>query len=225
VIAGNRITDIQCGTGPAVWVNVYSDGWQIRDNYIARVAESTHKHYMQEGVRLGSASSYNVVEHNTAEHLPGDGRAFATDVDASFNVFAHNTANDVAMGYNDQMSGWGNRWEYNTATNFRVWGLNFRGLDASLRAPSLHSSTYRTVVRCNVARGGPTDPVDGGGLRIGAAKQSTFANNYVDSVILGSYEERQFFVREYWAREGNTWDGRSTPPPLHPRLPPPGACG
>lgn len=223
-IRGNEIGNVDCGIGPGVWINVYSDGWTVADNHIHDIAASTHKHYMQEGIRLGSASSYNVVTGNLVEHLPGDGRAMNTDVDASWNVFRGNTANDVAIGYNDQMSGWGNVWDHNVATSFRVWGLNFRGLDAKLPLPSLNSSPYLATVTCNTALGGPTDPMLGGGLRIGAAKSSTFANNRVSSVVLGDPVAGLNYVKQYWGSQGNTWDGRTRPPGLHPPQPAPGAC-
>jgi hypothetical protein len=48
-IEGNEIRDIDCGTGPGIWVITLSDGWSIRDNFVHHVAPSTHKHYMQEG--------------------------------------------------------------------------------------------------------------------------------------------------------------------------------
>lgn len=223
-ISGNEIGPVDCGTGPGVWINVYSDGWTVAGNHIHDIAASTHKHYMQEGIRLGSASSYNVVTGNLVEHLPGDGRAMNTDVDASWNTFRGNTANDVAIGYNDQMSGWGNVWDHNVATNFRVWGINLRGLDSSLTLPSLDSSPYLAVVTCNTAVGGPTDPAIGGSLRIGAAKSSTFANNTLTTAVLGSPADGQTWVRSYWAAEGNTWDGKPRPPRFRPPAPAPGVC-
>ncbi|HET7474567.1 MAG TPA: hypothetical protein VFJ97_00915 [Dermatophilaceae bacterium] len=224
-VRNNDIGPVDCGIGPGVWVNVFSDGWTVAGNHIHDIAASTFKHYMQEGIRLGSATSYAAVRNNLVEHLPGDGRAMNTDVDASWNTFRNNRANDVAMGYNDQMSGWGNVWDHNVASNFRVWGLNFRGIDASLPQPSLNSSTYLAVVTCNTALGGPTDPMVGGGLHIGAAKSSTFANNTLSSAVLGDPVNGFDYVRQYWGQEGNTWDGQPTPPPLHPAPPPPGTCG
>lgn len=223
-ISGNEIGPVDCGIGPGVWVNVFSDGWAIKGNHIHDIAASTYKHYMQEGIRLGSGSSYNTVSQNLVEHLPGDGRAMNTDVDASWNTFRNNVADDVAIGYNDQKSGWGNVWDHNTASNFRVWGLNFRGLDAKLPLPSLDSSPYLAVVTCNTALGGPSDPKAGGGLHIGAAKDSTFANNTLSSVVLGDPVAGLDYVRGYWRSEGNTWDGRGRPPRLHPAGAAPGAC-
>lgn len=223
-IAGTTIHAIDCGIGPAVWINVYSDGWSLHDNHIYDVAASTYKHYMQEGIRLGSASAYNVIERNVIEDLPGDGRAFTTDVDASWNTYAHNTARNVEQGFNDQMSGWGNHWLYNTATQFRTYGFNFRGLDASLPQPSLHSSTYKAFVKCNSALGGPTDPAVGGSFHVGGMKASRFVNNSFTTAVLGDYELGYYYVRDYWGAQGNTWNGSPNPPPLHPPLPPAGAC-
>lgn len=224
-ISGNEIGPIDCGVGPGVWVNVFSDGWNISGNHIHDIAASTYKHYMQEGIRLGSASSYNTVSQNLVEHLPGDGRAMNTDVDASWNTFRNNVADDIAIGYNDQKSGWGNVWDHNTASNFRVWGLNFRGLDSKLPLPSLDSSPYLSIVTCNTALGGPRDPKLGGGLRIGAAKSSTFANNTISSAVLGDPFAGVNYVKRYWRSEANTWDGKGRPPRLHPQQPAPGTCG
>jgi hypothetical protein len=211
--SNNDVGPIACGTGPGLWVNVYSDGWKINANRVHDIAASTYKHWMQEGIRIGAASSYNTVTNNVVERLPGDGRAINTDTDPSWNLISRNRANDVAIGYNDQMAGWGNRWEYNTVTNFRVNGLNFRAKDASLTRPSLNSSTYKSIVKCNVAMVGT-----GVGLNIGAVKSSTFINNSVKSVSLGKY------VAGYWAAEGNTWNGTTKPPPAKPAVPPASAC-
>lgn len=223
-IRDNEIGPVACGIGPGIWINVFSDGWSVTGNHIHDIAASTHKHYMQEGIRLGSASSYSVVSNNLVEHLPGDGRGVNTDVDASWNVFRNNVAHDVAIGFNDQKSGWGNTWDHNVATQFRVWGLNFRGLDAKLERPSLDSSPYLAVVTCNTALGGPTDPKVGGGLHIGGIKASTFAKNSFSSVVLGDPVAGLNYVKGYWGAEGNTWNGRPRPPAPHPALPAPGAC-
>jgi Right handed beta helix region/Protein of unknown function (DUF1565) len=212
-VSGNEIYNIACGTGPGLWLNVFSDGWTVDRNYIHDIAASTYKHWMQEGIRLGTASSYNRITNNRIERLPGDGRAYNTDSDPSWNVISRNTAHDVAVGFNDQMSGWGNVWEYNTATAFRVHGLSFRAKDAGLAQPSLHSSTYKATVRCNVAVTGI-----GTGLNIGGIKSSTFLNNSVKNVKLGRY------VAGYWGPQGNTWNGKKTAPPAVPPKPAAGAC-
>ena len=107
-VVDDRIHDIDCGTGPAVWLQTLSDGWRVSGNHITDVASSGFKRYMQEGIRIGMASNYNVVEGNIVEKLTQDGRAFTTDVDSSFNTFRLNTARDVAMGFNEQKGGWGN---------------------------------------------------------------------------------------------------------------------
>lgn len=219
-LAGNVIHAIDCGTGPGVWINVFSDGWWVHHNHVYDVKPSTYKHYMQEGMRFGSASDYNTVEDNLVENLQGDGRAINTDVDASWNLFQRNTARNVNIGFNDQMSGWGNRWLYNKVEGFVTYGFSFRGMDDVLTTPSLHSSTYKAVVTCNRVSGGPTgDPsLLPAALKIGAAKSSTFTNNYFDSVVLGPY------VAGYWGNEGDIWNGRHRAPGAHPALPPAGAC-
>ena len=52
--------------------------------------------------------------------LPGDGRAFNTDVDGGFNLFQNNIATNVAIGFSDQMAGWGNTWVGNRASKYRT---------------------------------------------------------------------------------------------------------
>lgn len=91
---------------------------------------------MHEGIRLGSGSDYNEVSENYVHDIPGDGRGINTDVDSSWNWLHHNVVRRVAIGYNDQMSGWGNRWEYNLATDYRQWGLSIRMKDSSLTSPT-----------------------------------------------------------------------------------------
>lgn len=203
-IQGNRITDIDCGTGPGVWLQTLSDGWTVSGNQISDVARSTYKHFMQEGVRLGMASNYNVVENNTVADLLGDGRAFNTDVDASWNTFRGNTARNVAMGYNDQKGGWGNRWLRNRSEGARVYGFAFRLGDGVLARPSMDTSTYQSVVDCNRATGGGTH------LQVGGLKQTTFAGNAFSTVGISKN------AREYWGSEGNRWNGSATAPSSNP---------
>jgi hypothetical protein len=205
-IAGNEITDIECGTGPALWLQTLSDGWTVKDNVVRRVAVSTYKHYMQEGIRLGMASSYNTVESNVVEDLPGDGRAFSTDVDGSWNTFRDNTARNVAMGFNEQKGGWGNAWEFNTAERARTYGFAFRVGDGYLKTPSMDTSTYKARVTCNVASGSGKD------LWVGAAMNSVFTGNAFSTVGMSKN------AKTYWSAQGNTWDGSSSVPASSPSV-------
>lgn len=204
VIDGNTVHAIDCGTGPGMWINTFSDGWKVTNNHVYDVAASTHQHYMQEGIRFGTASNYNLITGNLVENLPADGRALTTDVDASFNTFTGNTARNVNIGFNDEMSGWGNEWSRNTASGFRDTGFNFRGMDSPLKSPSMDTSTYMAKVFCNRSSGGPAD------MYAGALIKSTFSGNSFGTVKLGPN------LQEYWSAQGNTWNGSSKPPALHP---------
>ncbi|MGL5909207.1 MAG: hypothetical protein ACRCZP_04340, partial [Phycicoccus sp.] len=168
----NTITDVACGTGPGLWLSTFSDGWTIARNTVSRVASSTASHYMQEGIRLGNSSSYNHITGNLVTDLPGNGRAVTTDQDASWNVIEHNTARNVDIGFNDQMSGWGNTWRYNTVPSYRTAGLSFRIMDGT-EPPSYDTSTHQALVRCNTATG-PRD------LQAGSLIGVRFESNAVD---------------------------------------------
>ncbi|MDX6296643.1 MAG: hypothetical protein QOI51_500 [Nocardioidaceae bacterium] len=199
-IQNTRITNIACGTGPGIWFGTYSDGWTISGNAVSRVANSTRAHYMQEGIRIDGASDYNLIEHNVVFNLPGDGRAITTDQDASYNTITHNRARQVSVGFNDEMSGWGNSWTYNTVTGYRAVGFAFRMMDNRLRQPSMDTSTISATVRCNSASGTGDD------LQMGASRQSHFTSNAFRTIALGKY------LRLYWNGQGNTWNGSHRPP-------------
>lgn len=207
-IGGNTIHDVACGIGPGVWVNVFSDFWRIHHNTVRNVGASTYLHYMQEGIRLGTASDYNLEEYNTVTDLPGDGRAVTTDRDASWNTFQYNNVARVRIGYNDQEAGWGNRWVRNTATAVTGVGFSFRGADANLKQPSFDRSTNMAYVACN--------HVDTMGA--GTLMKSTFVTNYFKTVNLSPN------LRAYWTSAGNTWNGSSAPPPPTPPQPAAGSC-
>ncbi|HET7172715.1 MAG TPA: hypothetical protein VFI30_00365 [Nocardioidaceae bacterium] len=202
-IAGNTIHNIACGVGPGVWLGSISDGWTVAYNHIYAIAAGT-EHFMYEGIRVGGGSSYNEVTHNYVEDLPGDARAFATDQDGSYNVFTYNTARGVAIGYNEEMSGWGNVWSHNFVADFRTAGFSLRMMDDKLTAPSMNSSSYRTRVTCNVVAG------PGTALQIGAVKDGVFADNRFETVHLGK------FVPSYWDGQGNVWNGGHAAPGAHP---------
>ncbi len=211
-LAGNTIHDVECGVGPGVWLTTYSDSWAVHDNNVSRIAVSTYRHYMQEGIRFGSASSYNVVERNVVSDLPGDGRGITTDIDASYNLFRDNSVLRTQMGFNDQQSGWENQWLYNTADSIRGPAFAFRGADARLVAPSFNSSTYRAYVECNRV----TNSVRP--MTAGALMESTFLNNYFNKVTLSAN------LKTYWTQYNNRWNGSTELPPSSPSQPPAGSC-
>lgn len=204
VIKDNSITAVDCGTGPGIWLITFSQFWQVTGNDVSHIADSAGSHFMQEAIRLGTASNYNLVARNYVHDLGDDGRGIATDVDASFNTFEYNKAVNVPIGYNDEMSGWGNTWRNNTVTKFRILGFGFRMKDSVLKVPSKDTSTWKAVVTGNVASQ-PKNP-GAAGLSIGAIAQSKFDNNKFGKVKLGRY------VASYWAKQGNTWNGTTKPP-------------
>lgn len=206
VLDGNTITDVACGTGPAVWFPNFSDGWVIKNNTISRVAPSSASHYMQEGIRIGSASDYNVITKNVVRDLGTGGRAFTTDVDASWNTFSYNTADGIDIGFNDQQSGWGNTWDHNAVKNFRTAGFSFRMKDGSLPVPSKDTSTYLAKVTCNVASG------SGVSLQAGALIASTFRSNSFSLVDINPR------LAGYWSKQGNSYDGSSSAPSQRPKI-------
>lgn len=201
VISGNQISNIACGVGPGIWLGTFSDGWQVSGNTIHDIAASTWKHYMQEGVRVGGSSAYNLVTNNTVYNLPGDGRAFTTDEDGSWNTFSRNTATNVAIGYNDQKSGWGNRWTGNRVNTFRTAAFSFRMMDSGFSSPSRESSTFQATVSCNSAVGGRVV------FQAGAMGGSTVSNNAFNGQVQLSSN-----LRRYWSSVGNTWDGSKRAP-------------
>ena len=204
VFRGNTVKDVLCGTGPGLWVMNFSHFWEVSGNDISDIAPSTAAHFMQEGIRFGTAASYNTITNNRVHDLRGDGRAFNTDVDASWNLFANNTATNVAFGYNDQMSGWGNVWKNNSVSGYRTYGFGFRMKDSVLTRPSKNSSTNMAVVTGNrTAR-----PIGGDAraLGVGAAMNSRFADNVFPSIFISDNALR------YWGAEGNTWNGSPRPP-------------
>lgn len=211
-VGNNKIHNIACGIGPGIWVITFSDFWRVHHNRVSVIAASTWKHYMQEGIRLGSASNYNRVEFNTVSDLPGDGRGINTDVDSSYNLIQRNTVMRAQMGFNDQQSGWQNTWAYNTADAIRDSGFNFRSKDATLTAPSMDTTTYRSLVKCNRVTNSPT------AMNAGALNASTFQDNYFSRIILSPN------LRNYWTKYNNTWNGSTVAPSSTPPQPPAGAC-
>ena len=204
VLSGNKISDIACGTGAGIWLITFSNGWQVTGNEVSKVAASTWKHFMQEGIRLGTSSNYNKVTNNNVHDLPGDGRAFNTDVDSSWNTFTNNRATNVAIGYNDQMSGWGNVWQRNTVTTLRTYGYGVRLKDGSLTKPSFNSSANKINMSCNVA----SKPVAGAkSFGVGGTMFGTYTGNAWTSAQVGKH------VKTYWGAYGNLFNGKKTAPP------------
>ncbi|CCH75399.1 exported hypothetical protein [Nostocoides australiense Ben110] len=203
VIQGNVISDIICGSGPGVWVMTFSDHWTIADNDISRLSAASTEHYMHEGIRLGTASNYNYVARNSVHDLPGDGRAYNTDVDSSYNLFQFNRANKVAIGFNEQMAGWGNTWEYNAVTNFRVFGYGLRLKDAKLPLPSMDTSTNGVIMRCNRA----FKPVGKAkSLGVGAVMNARLNTNAFTTIWFSPASQT------YWSRFDNRWNGSTQLP-------------
>lgn len=206
-ISGNTIREIPCGIGPGIWIMTFATGWKVHHNDVSDIAISQAAHYMQEGIRFGSAADYNEVYENTVHDLPGDGRGINTDVDSSWNRIHHNRVSNVAIGLNEQMAGWGNRWEYNTVTNYRVYGMGLRLKDAKMSQPSRASSSIGSVLRCNVT----SAPVGNGkALGVGAVAEGVFIGNTMPRIWLSPS------VKSYWTAQGNTWNGSSALPPEYP---------
>ena len=203
VASGNKISDIACGTGPGIWLITFSNGWQVTKNDVSKIAASTWKHFMQEGIRLGTSSNYNTVTNNYVHDLPGDGRAFNTDVDSSWNTFRNNRAANVAIGYNDQMSGWGNVWTRNTVTGFRTYGYGVRLMDGKLTLPSYDTSANKISMTCNVA----SKPVGTAkSFGVGGTMYGTYQGNGWTTTHVGKH------VKSYWGRYGNTYNGKPVAP-------------
>ena len=204
VASGNKISDLACGTGPGIWLITFSNGWQVTKNDVSRIAASTWKHFMQEGIRMGTASNYNKVTGNNVHDLPGDGRAYNTDVDSSWNTITGNRATNVAIGYNDQMSGWGNVWKSNTVTSFRTYGYGVRLMDGKLTLPSYNSSANKINMSCNVA----SRPIGTAkSFGVGGTMYGTYNGNAWTTAKVAKS------VQRYWGKSGNTFNGKPTPPP------------
>lgn len=200
VLSGNTITHVACGTGPGVWFSSYSHGSVITGNDVSDVAHSTAIHYMQEGIRLGNGSDYNVVSGNVVHDLAVGGRAFTTDQDASFDLYTHNTATHVDVGFNEEMSPWGNTWSGNLVDGATSQAYSIRMEDAPLTAPSRNSSSWDSTWTCNLSRNATVD------LSVGAMAGGTFLHNGFSTFLLNKR------VAGYWGSVGNTVDGSIAAP-------------
>ncbi len=203
VIKDNTITGIACGTGPAIWLATFTDFWHLYNNDISRVAHSTASHFMEEGIRLGNSSAYNIISRNNVHDLAPTGRAFTTDQDSSFNLIQYNTANNVYIGFNDEMAGWGNRWLHDTVTNYAKAGFSLRMMDGRLSSPSMNTSTNKVIVRCNSATGSRD-------FQAGGMMNATIASNQFNDVRLSKN------LLRYFTAQHNTWNGSATPPSATP---------
>jgi hypothetical protein len=228
-LADSRIHDIDCGTGAAVWLNRFSDGWHVHDNDVRSVAAS-HEHYMSEGIRLGSGSSYNLVESNVVEHLQGQGRGITADVGASWNVYRQNRVNDAAINFSEQAAGWGNRYLYNVSQNARRTGYQIYGIggmdegrrqaaklrrkgtlkkqarvEAEAEGEGGGNSTPRYLLfQCNDSQG---DPV---AFNAGDVAESKFLDNNFSVIRLSEK------LQGSWSSRKNVWDGSSGLPSERP---------
>jgi hypothetical protein len=199
-LENNEIHHIACGTGSAVWISTFSDKWLIRNNYVHHTGPSKY-HWQDEGIRIGRSSMYNTIANNRVEDLAGLGRGIAADVHASWNVIRGNFVTRAYHGLADQNGGaWGNQWLYNISASNRKFGFRVSG-DVFTMSDSV---PMYLKMECNESR---NDPL---ALRIGAAAKSKFAKNKFSRVILGSW------VKTNWAKLGNTWEGKSIPPPEFP---------
>ncbi|HEY7461811.1 MAG TPA: DUF1565 domain-containing protein [Gemmatimonadota bacterium] len=231
-LANSRFHDIDCGTGAAVWINRFSDFWHIHDNDIRNVAASK-KHYMSEGIRLGSGSSYAVVERNVVEHMAGLGRGITSDVGASWNVYRGNRVNDTSVNFSEQAGGWGNQYVSNLSQNARRAGymvFGTGGMDEAQGEGGAREGKRRRkgappaaeaemgeagsegrsgtpkllLFECNDSQG---DPIS---FQAGDVTESTFTNNNFAALKLSDA------LRGAWNAKGNAWNGSKTLPPERP---------
>ena len=198
LIERNEVAQIDCGVGAAIWLNAFTDGYVVRGNHIHHVEESA-KHFMSEGIRMGRASSYNLVEGNTVEDLEGDARGIASDVNASWNVIRSNRVARAYIGFNEQAGGWGNEWTQNAAENNRGMGYAIYSQGWTLSRPNDRVPS-QLVMWCNRSSGSAF------ALRIGSVQKSKFLKNAFADV---RYSED---LASYWRSAGNTWEGSSSPP-------------
>ncbi|MDQ2756730.1 MAG: hypothetical protein M3Y71_09220 [Actinomycetota bacterium] len=200
IITGNTVTDIACGTGPAIWFANYSHGNVISGNDVSRVAHSTASHYMQEGIRTGNGSDYNVITGNRVHDLDVGGRGITTDQDASWNLITANVVDNVDIAYNEQQSSWGNVWSYNVANRAASAGFSLRMEDSKLTTPSRDTSSYYSQISCNLVTNSPV-AFQAGAVSGGAFDGNTFSILNINKSLSG-----------YWAAQGNRWNGSSSVP-------------
>lgn len=200
-ITGNEIHEIDCATGGGIWLSRFSDKAIVSGNHIHDVlADSTTPHWQSEGIRLGSASMYNLIEDNIIENLGPGSRGIGADVQSGWNIIRRNYAARADHGLSDQAGNWGNRWVYNVSDENRKYGfsLSVNGSYADSLLPKFVNMT------CNESRS------EAVALRLGAAHKSTFSNNKFDTVVLNDK------IRTEWGQVGNKWDGSSRAPPRNP---------
>jgi hypothetical protein len=197
-IERNEVAHIPCGIGSAIWLNAFSDEWVVRANYIHDLADA-EKHWMHEGIRMGRASMYNLVEGNRIEDVAGVGRGVAVDVHAGWNVIRRNRATRTFFGFSEQVGGWGNVWEENVSEASGRSGFVIYMMGGSQQRDSDDTPAY-VRMRCNVSRN------EALALVIGEVKKSTFQSNSLPQIRLSET------AREEWRSQGNTWNGSSNPP-------------
>ena len=206
LLQDNVVHHTVCGTGSAIWLTTFSDKWRIRTNYVHHTdyaAPSTY-HWQSEGIRLGRASMYNVIEKNVVEDLGGTGRGINMDVLAGWNVIRRNTVRRAFQGLAEQAGGgWGNQWLYNRTESSGKVGFMVAGILATVSYAD--SAVPRWVkMQCNESVNEPL------ALAIGAVRQATFAKNKFPKVNVSPR------ARTEWAAAQNKWNGQATPPPQFP---------
>ncbi|MBA2565357.1 MAG: DUF1565 domain-containing protein [Gemmatimonadetes bacterium] len=198
-IEDSDIGPIKCATGGGIWLGRFSDEWSIKRNRVHDLAES-FEHFMSEGIRFSGASDYNLVEGNTVETIEGKGRGITTDVFASFNTIRANTVRGAAIGYSEQLGGWGNKWLDNTAENNSRTGYAVFVM-GNQTAPSDPGTPSGIEFRGNRSVG------DVVALQMGGIKRSSFSTNRFSQVSISP------LLRSYWRAQGNSWNGAPNPPP------------
>lgn len=209
-LEGNEVYDIECGTGSAVFLNRFSDGWTIRRNHIHDVAASD-VHWMSEGIRLVGASMYNTLAENVLERVNGPGRGIGLDVNSGWNLVRRNRVSETEQAYSEQFGGWGNQWIENVSENNRKFGFRTAAIDPALNTPNDLVPRFMTM-RCNRSYG------DVLAMSIGWAVESQFEKNDVPTVDLGTN------LWSYWPNSGNTWEGGTARPPKKPLAPDLSGC-
>jgi hypothetical protein len=191
-------------SGPGILVNTFSDEWLVTRNSVHDNV-ATEKHFMNEAIRIGGNSAYNVISENTIWNIANLGRGIALDVNASWNVITRNSSDRTANNYSQQAGGWGNEWSYNLSQNSRKHGFGIlrKGTnddDDPDRVPAFLTYT------CNQSLN------EDSAFEVGGVLDSDFLNNYWRTVDLDDS------VRSGWTADGNTWNGSTSPPSASPSV-------
>jgi hypothetical protein len=202
-IEGNDISVTEC-SGPGILVNTFSDEWLVTRN-VVHDNVATEKHFMNEGIRVGGNSAYNVVSYNTVRNIANLGRGIALDVNASWNVITRNSADRTANNYSQQAGGWGNEFSYNLSQNSRKHGFGILRKGTNDDEDQDRVPAFLTYT-CNQSLN------EDSAFEAGGVRQSDFLNNFWTTADLDAS------VVLNWAADGNTWNGGSSPPPARPSM-------